>query len=147
MPATAFQPLPLTSLNHCPCGNLRNYADCCGRFHAGEPADDARKLLRSRYSAYVLRLDDYLLETWHESTRPPALDLLETDVLQWLGLEIRSQQASPEHARIEFIVRYRVGGPGWPVERQHEVSRFVRESGKWCYVSAEAPPAPRTRNY
>ena len=117
MPATASQPLPLTSLNHCPCGNLRNYADCCGRFHAGE------------------------------STRPAALDLLEIEVLQWLGLEIRSQQASPEHARIEFIVRYRVGGPGWPVERQHEVSRFVREGGKWFYVSAEAPPTPRSRNY
>src|SRR6186997_1856913 len=107
--ATAFALQPSQSLSHCACGNPRAYANCCGRFHAGFAADNAVKLMRSRYSAYVLRLDQYLLDTWHASTRPKELDLLETDVLQWLGLEIRSQQSSLERARIEFIARYRVG--------------------------------------
>jgi SEC-C motif-containing protein len=144
--ATAFalqQPTP--SLTHCACGNPRSYADCCGRFHAGVAADNAVKLMRSRYSAYVLRLDQYLLDTWHVSTRPKMLDLLETDVLQWLGLEIRSQQVSLERARIEFIARYRVGGPGWPIERQHEIARFLKDEtdGRWYYVAGEPPAAPR----
>jgi SEC-C motif-containing protein len=100
--------------------------------------------MRSRYSAYVLRLDQYLLETWHVSTRPAALDLLESDVLQWLGLEIRTQQVSLERARIEFIARYRVGGPGWPIERQHETARFVKEEdGRWYYVAGESPTPQR----
>jgi SEC-C motif-containing protein len=146
--AYAIQP-PSPQLHHCACGNPRAYADCCGRFHAGEATpDNAVKLMRSRYSAYVLRLDRYLLQTWHESTRPKLLDLLETDVLQWLGLEIRSQQTSLTRARIEFIARYRVGGPGWPIERQHEISRFTKENGRWFYVDGEAPPTPRaTRSY
>lgn len=145
MSATAFAVRPPSpQFNHCACGNPRAYADCCGRFHAGFPADNAVKLMRSRYSAYVLRLDRYLLDTWHASTRPKALDLLEADVLQWLGLEIRSQQSSLERAKIEFIARYRVGGPGWPIERQHEISRFAREGGRWYYIDGETPPPPRS---
>ena len=146
--ATAFalqQHQPTPSLTHCACGNPRSYADCCGRFHQGVAADNAVKLMRSRYSAYVLRLDQYLLDTWHASTRPKMLDLLEADVLQWLGLEIRSQQASLERARIEFIARYRVGGPGWPIERQHEIARFLKDEadGRWYYVDGEEPRPAR----
>jgi SEC-C motif-containing protein len=143
--ATAFALQPTPSLNHCPCGNPKAYVDCCGRFHEGiAAADNAVKLMRSRYSAYVLRLDEYLLSTWHASTRPKSLDLLESDVLQWLGLDIRSQQSSLTRARIEFIARYRVGGPGWPIERQHEISRFVKEDGRWWYVEGEPPAPPRS---
>ena len=32
-------------------------------------------MMRSRYSAYVLGLEDYLLRTWHSDTRPPVLSL------------------------------------------------------------------------
>ena len=31
--------------------------------------------MRSRYSGYVFARKDYLLCTWHESTRPETLDL------------------------------------------------------------------------
>ena len=144
MSATAFSLQPTPTLNHCPCGNPKAYVDCCGRFHASFAADSAVKLMRSRYSAYALRLDEYLLSTWHASTRPQMLDLLESDVLQWLGLDIRSQQSSLTRARIEFIARYRVGGPGWPIERQHEISRFVKEDGRWWYVDGEPPAPPRS---
>lgn len=145
MSATAFAMQPTPSLSHCACGNPRAYGDCCGRFHAGFAADNAVKLMRSRYSAYVLRLDQYLLDTWHSSTRPRVLDLLESDVLQWLGLEIRAQQSSIDRARIEFIARYRVGGPGWPIERQHEISHFVKEEdGRWYYVDGHSPPPKRS---
>ncbi|MEO7251460.1 MAG: YchJ family metal-binding protein [Arenimonas sp.] len=139
--------MSLVPLNHCACGSVRDYADCCGRFHAGEAGDNAQKLLRSRYSAYVLRLENYLLDSWHASTRPATLDLDETASLQWLGLEIRSQHASPDHACIEFIARYRVGGPGNPVKCLHEISRFVRERERWYFLSAEVPPKPRSRSY
>jgi SEC-C motif-containing protein len=124
---------------------LRAYGDCCGRFHAGEPADNAQKLMRSRYSAYVLRLEDYLLATWHASTRPASLDLSKSDTPHWLGLEIRSQQQGIDSARIEFIARYRLNSVG-PIQRQHEISRFVREGDRWFYLDGEPPPAPR-KNY
>jgi SEC-C motif-containing protein len=45
--------------------------------------------MRSRYSAYVLKLEPYLLATWHPDTRPASLNL-ETEATKWLGLEIRN---------------------------------------------------------
>jgi SEC-C motif-containing protein len=138
-------PEAIRQLSHCPCGNLRPYEDCCGRFHAGDVADNAQKLMRSRYSAYVLRLEAYLLDTWHPSTRPPELHLEDSNTPYWIGLEIRSQQQNADTARIEFIARYRRKASG-PIERQHEISRFVREGERWFYVEGDQPPPPR-RNY
>jgi SEC-C motif-containing protein len=133
-------PMPQISISHCACGNPRAYADCCGRFHAGEPADSAQKLMRSRYCAHVLRLQDYLLATWHPSTRPATLNLPEADALRWLGLDIRSQTESADSARVEFIARYRIGGGS--VQKQHEISRFQRVDQHWFYVDGEFPPPP-----
>ena len=91
--------------------------------------------MRSRYSAYVLGLEPYLLATWHASTRPSALNLAEEGATKWLGLEIRRTQ-SPDgpHASVEFVARYRIAGRG---HRLHEVSRFVFEDGAWFYVDGD----------
>ena len=48
----------MATMTPCPCGQALPYACCCGRLHAGEPAIDAAALMRSRYSAYVLKLAD-----------------------------------------------------------------------------------------
>lgn len=91
--------------------------------------------MRSRYSAYVLGLEPYLLASWHASTRPASLDLADAAGTRWLGLEIRRQQQEDDaHATVEFVARYRVGGRG---QRLHEVSHFVREDGRWYYVAGE----------
>jgi SEC-C motif-containing protein len=91
--------------------------------------------MRSRYSAHVLGLEPYLLATWHATTRPKSLELAGDMSTRWLCLEIRGhQQADEAHATVEFVARYRVGGRG---HRLHEVSRFVREDGRWYYVAGE----------
>lgn len=119
----------------CPCGSGVSYAGCCGRLHAGsENAATAEALMRSRYSAYVLKLEDYLLATWQAATRPSELDLA-ADGSKWLGLDVRRhQQADDNHATVEFVARYRVAGRG---HRLHEISRFVREDGRWYYADGE----------
>ncbi|HSM98713.1 MAG TPA: YchJ family metal-binding protein [Gallionella sp.] len=120
----AAQPLP------CPCGGA-DYATCCGRYHNGAPAPDAASLMRSRYSAYALKLESYLLATWHSSTRPAALGLA-ADNTKWLGLEVKDHlPGSADRATVEFVARYKTGGRAG---RLHEVSRFVREDGRWFYV-------------
>ncbi len=92
--------------------------------------------MRSRYSAYVLALSDYLLATWHASTRPDALDMAPT---QWLGLTVkRHERTGADTAIVEFVARYREGGRG---HRLHERSRFVHEGGRWFYVDGEFPEA------
>ncbi len=119
----------------CPCGSGRPYAACCGPCHEGQPAADAEALMRSRYSAYVLGREDYLLATWHPDTRPAALDLQAPPVPKWFGLEVRRfESTGPDAAVVEFVARFKVGGRA---HRLHETSRFVREDGRWYYVDGD----------
>jgi SEC-C motif-containing protein len=121
-------------LNSCPCGSTKNFSDCCARYIVNnQPAPTAEALMRSRYTAYTLLCEDYLLKTWHPSTRPSILGLAEEAATKWLGLEIkRHEQQDAEHAIVEFVARYKVGGRA---HRLQEVSRFVREDGRWFYVT------------
>ncbi len=128
------------ALAACPCGRAEGYAQCCGAFHAGAGAANAEALMRSRYSAYVLRLEAYLLATWHPDTRPARLEF--EDGLRWLGLDVRRHEAvDATHARVEFVARYKIGGRAG---RLHETSHFIREDGRWYYLDgdiAEKAPA------
>lgn len=135
MPVSANSSVP------CPCGLAAPLAQCCGRYHAGDAAPTAEALMRSRYSAYVLGLRDYLLATWHPTTRPEQLDL--DDAPRWLGLEVkRAVQKNPDNAAfdpgptatVEFVARYKIGGRA---HRLHEISRFVREDGAWYYLDGD----------
>lgn len=91
--------------------------------------------MRSRYCAYVLQREDYLLATWHAATRPAGLGLHAEAPPQWIGLEVKRHLPQGDDAAIvEFVARYKVNGRAY---RLHEVSRFVREAGRWYYVAAE----------
>ena len=90
--------------------------------------------MRSRYSAYVLGLTDYLLATWHPRTRPTALEAPEPG-LRWLGLEVKHHVPLDDtHATVEFVARSKLGGRA---HRLHEISRFERLDGQWLYVDGE----------
>jgi SEC-C motif-containing protein len=87
--------------------------------------------MRSRYTAFVQDRLDYLLETWHPSTRPAALDP-NPPGMRGLGLEVKRHEAiDADHARVAFVARSKLGGRA---HRLHECSRFVREGGRWFYV-------------
>ena len=118
----------------CPCGG-GEYALCCERFHHGEVAASAEQLMRSRYSAYVLGLHDYLLASWHPRTRPVPQDL-HGDEARWLGLEVRAAREQGDEATVEFIARYRIAGRA---HRLHETSRFLREGSRWFYLDRTFP--------
>ena len=130
----------------CPCarGGINakplRFAACCGQYLEGEappPAPDAESLMRSRYSAFVLQLESYLLATWHASTRPGQVSF--DTAGKWLGLEVRKSIASsPFKAKaeveveVEFVARFKpAGATAW---RLHERSRFVLQQGRWWYL-------------
>lgn len=134
----------MSTVSDCPCGRAdargrpRAYAACCGTYldQPDNAAPDAESLMRSRYTAFVLERSDYLLATWHASTRPPAIE--HEPGLKWLGLEVKRQrQIDADHAEVEFVARSRLGGRG---HRLHELSRFVREGGRWYYVDGDVDP-------
>jgi len=95
--------------------------------------------MRSRYTAYALGLVDYLLYTWHASTRPERLELVESTPIRWLGLMIlKTQAGGPDDmdGLVEFVARYK---PAGRAGRLHEISRFCREDGCWFYVEGVQP--------
>lgn len=115
----------------CLCDSGESYASCCQPLHHGQAASSPLALMRSRYSAYVLKLEPYLLATWHPDTRPDKL-VLEADPIKWLGLKIiRSESPSPTTGIVEFVARYKVGGQR--AERLHEISEFAHTNA-WYYV-------------
>lgn len=90
--------------------------------------------MRSRYSAFALDKIDYLLDTWHISTRPASLDTNPSG-LKWLGLDVRRHEVIDDaHATVEFVARSKLGGRA---QRQHEISRFLHEGGRWLYVDGD----------
>lgn len=118
----------------CPCGSGRRLVDCCEPYFRGAcRPETAEALMRSRYTAYVLRDEDYLRRTWHPSTRPARLDLENDDAL-WESLTVvrcRQGSGTDREGEVEFTARYRHRGR---LHRLHEVSRFVRENGVWYYL-------------
>lgn len=97
-------------------------------------APSAERLMRSRFAAFALGIREYLLESWHPSTRPATLEL-EPEV-RWYRLDIVSRTAGgllDTDGTVQFTAYYRSpDGPG----ELHENSRFVRENGRWYYLSA-----------
>ena len=123
-----------TSPSFCPCESGKLYNICCEPAHNGIPVLTAEALMRSRYTAYVLGLEDYLLKTWAAETRPAALNLNADKQTKWLSLQVkRAENTSETTAIVEFVARYKIGGKA---ARLHEVSQFVRVDGYWYYYLA-----------
>ncbi|WP_425147495.1 YchJ family protein [Deinococcus sp.] len=125
------------SAGPCPCGSGKKYAVCCGPLHAGKDARTCEQLMRSRYSAYVLRLETYLLHTWHPYSRPDSLNL-RGDQTRWLGLKIHSREdGGPGDGVgwVTFSAHYRLGEE---VHTLVERSEFVRmPDERWVYLNGE----------
>ena len=106
----------------CPCGSAE-YRTCCAPLHEGvRQAETAGELMRSRYAAYALGLDDYVFRTWHPRTRPEEV----TDTGECTSLEILDETEN----EVEFRAHY----PGGVL---HERSRFEQRRGRWVYVDGE----------
>ncbi len=124
----------------CPCrkkSETVTYEACCKPFHDGlRAAPTPETLMRSRYSAFALEKADYILATWHSSTRPQRIEFT-PGLEEWLQLKVIAGREQGDEGEVEFIARSRVGGRS---HEMHETSRFVREGGRWLYVSGVMKP-------
>jgi SEC-C motif-containing protein len=118
----------------CPCGSGKNYASCCEVYISGTPAPTAEALMRSRYTAFVVEDEAYLLETWDPRTRPPKV-VFEPEIT-WTGLDILKTvkgNVDDTMGMVHFRAHFKTSdGQG----TQEERSKFLRpESGApWIYV-------------
>lgn len=115
----------------CPCGSRQPFEACCGRWLAGEPAPTAEALMRSRYVAYVLKNDQYVLDTWATETRPHTLFEPGEPRPKWLSLTVLESREEGDEGFVHFIARGRTFQGAFKLE---EKSQFRRENGRWFYV-------------
>lgn len=124
-------------MNPCFCGSQKSSLECCSEYIGrNRPAPTPEKLMRSRYTAFVLGQLDYIEKTM----KGPALEnfnRLETkrwlSCVKWLELKIYNSEFSfGTRAYVEFEAFF--------IENQritsiHEKSEFLFENGHWFYVN------------
>lgn len=118
----------------CLCGSGFDYQYCCGPFHSGAkiPAT-AETLMRSRYTAYVLRNAAYLQETWDATKRPEKIDF-SREKIGWLRLEIsdiKKGGIKDSKGVVAFKAFYSQDGEEHVM---NEISRFTKINGRWFYL-------------
>lgn len=125
----------------CPCGSGLALASCCGPIIDGElVAPSAEALMRSRYSAFVLRKLDHVERT-HAAEIRDDFNRAEAERMaeecEWRSLEIRQVSEEADSAKIEFVIRFRRDKQDMV---QVELASFRREAGAWLYAGGEINP-------
>lgn len=124
--------------DRCPCGGGKAFADCCKlilKDHSA--AKTAEQLMRSRYTAFTLGDNKYLLKSWAQSTRPETIQA-DDPALHWLGLEVKECEGGLENdttGTVTFTARFLSSGHFCQL---HECSRFIREERHWYYRDGES---------
>ncbi len=125
----------------CICGNDKEYEDCCGRFlEDKKETQTAVELMRSRYSAYVLKNGQYLYDTCSQKLQNiDDINAIKSHNIEWLGLKIESYGDD----EVTFMVYYKENGR---IEVMKERSFFIYENGKLKYDRGEMLEVKILRN-
>lgn len=126
----------------CPCYSGEPYRMCCKPYHDGKQAPNAKALMRSRYSAYVLHNAAYIMATTHHDNRQhrddKALWAKDIDTFSentsFVGLEILEFVDGEDTAFVTFKAHLKQRGNDASFT---ERSRFMKEYGRWLYVDGE----------
>mgnify|MGYP001242089104 FL=1 len=128
----------------CPCKSGKKYGDCCHLAHSGKrPAVTAEALMRSRFSAYVLRIADYIIKTTHPKFREEDF---KENIQKWMNqtrwthleiLDLSKGLAHQEIGEVEFVAEFFLEGQS---QILHERSNFVKYKGRWVYTEGKISP-------
>src|SRR6476469_5493828 len=111
---------------NCPCGSLKNEKDCCISIIRGErQASSPEELMRSRYTAFILKDMDYIFKTTDPQTRT-EFDMKANqewaEQAKFLKLEILKASEDGNKGMVEFKATFQVGDQDPQVH--HEISKF-----------------------
>ena len=133
-------------MNHlaCPCGQ-GNYQHCCQPLHVGQAhAESASQLMRSRYSAFALQQNVYIVQTTALGQQA-SLDVGAiadwSKSNQWLKLEVlnSNEKLDKNHAQVEFKAHYH---DGKQTQIHHEISHFVQHQARWYFLDPTTGQQP-----
>lgn len=123
-----------TTIKNCFCGNQLTFELCCQPIIDGKvEAKNAEILMRSRFTAYVLKNYLYILQTYASAQRAKlTVNQLADSVqdTQWLSLQVLAHQTQENTAQVEFKAFYQLDNDYYVM---HELSNFVFEDQKWLY--------------
>jgi SEC-C motif-containing protein len=126
----------------CPCGSNLKYKKCCANFHKGKIASTALELMKSRYSAYVLKDVKYIINTTDVNNPDYTLDTISwaKDIEEFCinsdfkSLRILEFNDGDNISYVKFYVNLYIHG----VDQSFtEKSKFVKINNKWLYVNGE----------
>ncbi len=128
-------------MTSCYCGNTTPYSDCCQPIHKDHHnAQTPEQLMRARYSAHVVGLVDFVVNTYYpsceaESEREAIADSVQSD---WQKLEVISTQkgSHSDEGFVHFKAYFKQDGKEYCLE---ERSRFLRENRLWYYIDGVFP--------
>lgn len=128
--------------NLCPCGSQKKYKKCCKTFHDGTLPKSALELMKSRYSAYAVGKNEYIINTTHETNKDFSTDIKSwnSDILNFCEntkfekLEIINFIDGVEESFVTFKANL--------IQQNQDVSfteksRFLKVNDKWFYVDGE----------
>lgn len=120
----------------CPCGSGKLFKKCCSPILADQSlALTPEKLMRSRYTAYVLKDSTHLLRTWDMSTRPNSLKF-EQHII-WLNLvveDVPEPLPNDNAAQITFQATFIHNDK---LMRIKERALFTYKNSLWFYKQGE----------
>jgi SEC-C motif-containing protein len=125
----------------CHCGSGQELASCCAPILSlSQPATTAEALMRARYSAYVTRNIDFVMNSTLPASRSDSdIEAMRSwsEQAEWESLEVVSTskgQAGDSQGEVEFIAHYRMQNTA---HRHHEKSLFVKENGQWFFKDGD----------
>lgn len=138
----------MTEGEECPCGGGA-YAVCCAPFHAGAEPPDAERLMRSRYSAFVLGDLDHLWRTLHPDHDDRARDRDEwarelsggLKSLRYRRLRILDS-AEPDEDGVAKVLFHVTLSAGRRAASFAELSYFAHDGDGWRYLVGETRRLP-----
>lgn len=126
---------------NCPCGTGSPYEMCCGMYHNNPgTAPTAEILMRSRYTAFVIRDFNYIAITQKLKENPEqvAADIEDSnDNTQWIKLEVHETEEGLEKDKkgmVSFSAHFKEGKH---IGRLSERSLFKKIKKEWFYISGE----------
>lgn len=131
----------LSRMKNCICGNELTFEKCCARFIQGDALPQtAVELMRSRYSAYVLRNGQYLYDTCSKKLKNiEDINYINTHTIEWICLKIDSFSEN----EVTFMAYYKEDNNIFVMK---ERSLFVIENENIKYDSGEMLESKIERN-
>jgi len=129
----------------CPCGSGILLTECCQPFLNGDARPEtAEQLMRSRFTAFFLGDEDYIILTTHPAKRKDDdIHSIRNTIrnCKWLELFVlntKNGSVNDQKGTVEFIAAYLAVTQGL----LHEISSFKKIDGLWYYVDGEVQNTP-----